>query len=119
MYEDLNSYSEATIHIDAFNSLELKLYPFYPNPPRVDDWAVPVALINLVERVESNWDITMARVCRAIDGVRYVKKIARDVDVDDGLCREAIAHLLYVLRYGLDQESLTYLSLDIINVSCS
>ncbi|KZS91590.1 NPR2-domain-containing protein [Sistotremastrum niveocremeum HHB9708] len=95
LYEDLNSYSEASIPVDSFNSLELKLYPFYPNPPRVDDWSVPLAFINLAERIEPNWDITVARVCGAIDGVRYVKKIAKDVDVDDRLCREALEHLLY------------------------
>ncbi len=63
LYEDLNSYSETSIPIDQFNSMELKIFPFYPNPPVVKDWMVPIALINLVKRVEDNWDLTMAKVC--------------------------------------------------------
>jgi hypothetical protein len=29
IFEDLNSYSETSIPLDGFNSLELKLFPFY------------------------------------------------------------------------------------------
>jgi nitrogen permease regulator 2-like protein len=63
LFEDLNSYSETSIPIDRFNSIELKIFPFYPNPPPVSDWMVPVALISLNKRVEGNWDLTMAKVC--------------------------------------------------------
>jgi hypothetical protein len=62
LYEDLNSYSETSIPIDQFNSIELKIFPFYPNPPSVKDWMVPLALINLSKRTEDNWDLTMAKV---------------------------------------------------------
>ncbi|KAJ4487842.1 nitrogen permease regulator 2-domain-containing protein [Lentinula aciculospora] len=95
LYEDLNSYSETSIPIDQFNSIELKIFPFYPNPPAVKDWMVPVALINLVRRIEDNWDLTMAKVCRYIDGVNHVSRIAHLADCDIKLTREAISHLLY------------------------
>lgn len=62
LYEDLNSYSETSIPIDEFNSIELKIFPFYPNPPTVKDWQVPVALINLNDRMDDNWDLTMKKV---------------------------------------------------------
>ena len=62
LYEDLNSYSETSIPIDQFNSIELKIFPFYPNPPEVKDWMVPLCLINLTKRIEENWDLTMAKV---------------------------------------------------------
>jgi len=62
LYEDLNSYSETSIPIDEFNSIELKIFPFYPNPPPVKDWQVPVALINLNDRMDDNWDLTMKKV---------------------------------------------------------
>lgn len=62
LYEDLNSYSETSIEIDEFNSIELKIFPFYPNPPPVGDWQVPLALINLTKRIEPNWDLTVAKV---------------------------------------------------------
>jgi hypothetical protein len=33
LFEDLNSYSETSIPLDGFNSLELKLFPFYRTSP--------------------------------------------------------------------------------------
>ncbi|PPQ63085.1 hypothetical protein CVT24_005940 [Panaeolus cyanescens] len=95
LYEDLNSYSETSIAIDQFNSIELKIFPFYPNPPTVKDWMVPLALINLTKRIEDNWDLTMRKVCKYIDGVNHVSRIAHLADVDIALTRSAISHLLY------------------------
>ncbi|KAJ3507271.1 hypothetical protein NLJ89_g6402 [Agrocybe chaxingu] len=95
LYEDLNSYSETSIAIDQFNSIELKIFPFYPNPPQVKDWMVPLALINLTKRIEENWDLTMCKVCKFIDGVNHVSRIAHLADCDISLTRQAISHLLY------------------------
>lgn len=95
LYEDLNSYSETSIPIDRFNSIELKIFPFYPNPPQVKDWMVPLALINLSKRIEDNWDLTMQRVCRHVDGTNHVARIAHLADCDIELARSAVSHLLY------------------------
>ena len=62
LYEDLNSYAETSIAIDQFNSIELKIFPYYPNPPPVKDWMVPVGLIRLGKLIEDNWDLTMVKV---------------------------------------------------------
>ncbi|THH31136.1 hypothetical protein EUX98_g3045 [Antrodiella citrinella] len=95
LYEDLNSYSETSIPIDKFNSIELKIFPFYPNPPPVKDWMVPLALISLTRRIESNWDLTMVKVCKYIDGTNHISRIAVLAEVDIEYAREAISHLLY------------------------
>ncbi|KIK57702.1 hypothetical protein GYMLUDRAFT_246696 [Collybiopsis luxurians FD-317 M1] len=95
LYEDLNSYSETSISIDQFNSIELKIFPFYPNPPAVQDWMVPIALINLVKRIEDNWDLTISKVCKHIDGINHVSKIAYLAECDIELTRNAISHLLH------------------------
>ncbi|KAF9483818.1 NPR2-domain-containing protein [Pholiota conissans] len=95
LYEDLNSYSETSISIDHFNSVELKIFPFYPNPPPLDDWMVPLALINLTKRIEDNWDLTIQKVCKHINGVNHVTRIAHLADCDISLTRQAISHLLY------------------------
>ncbi|KAF8623497.1 hypothetical protein AX15_006280 [Amanita polypyramis BW_CC] len=95
LYEDLNSYAETSIAVDQFNSIELKIFPYYPNPPSVRDWMVPVALIRLGRLVEDNWDLTMVKVCRFIDGVNHVSRIAQLAECDIELTRLAIAHLLY------------------------
>ncbi|RPD66360.1 NPR2-domain-containing protein [Lentinus tigrinus ALCF2SS1-7] len=95
LYEDLNSYSETSIPIDPFNSIELKIFPFYPNPPPVKDWLVPLALINLTNRIEPNWDLTIVKICPFIDGINHVSRIARLANCDPNLTRLAISHLLY------------------------
>ncbi|QRW06546.1 nitrogen permease regulator 2 [Ceratobasidium sp. AG-Ba] len=95
LYEDLNSYSETSIQVDAFNYFELKIFPFYPNPAPVNDWDVPVPLINIEKRMDENWDLTMARVIRHVDGVNHVKRIAELADVDLELGRESVRHLLF------------------------
>ncbi|KAH9484115.1 Nitrogen permease regulator 2-like protein [Psilocybe cubensis] len=95
LYEDLNSYSETSISIDQFNSIELKIFPFYPNPPPLRDWMVPLALINLPKRVEDNWDLTVLKVSKFIDGINHVSRIAHLADCDLALTRQAISHLLY------------------------
>ncbi|KAI4525029.1 nitrogen permease regulator 2 [Schizophyllum commune Loenen D] len=95
LFEDLNSYSETAIPIDHFNSIQLKIFPFYPNPPPVHDWMVPVALINLQKAVEDDWDLTMVKICKFIDGTNHVSRIAHLADCDPALTREAISHLLY------------------------
>ncbi|GJJ06083.1 hypothetical protein Clacol_000272 [Clathrus columnatus] len=95
LYEDLNSYHETSIIIDKFNSFELKLFPFYSNPPPVYDWTVPLALINIVKRMKPNWDITMTRICKYIDGINHVSRIAYLADCDLELTRQAVSHLLY------------------------
>ncbi|KAI0320748.1 nitrogen permease regulator 2-domain-containing protein [Amylostereum chailletii] len=95
LYEDLNSYSETSIPIDNFNSIELKIFPFYPNPPTVKDWMVPLALISLERVIEANWDLTMVKVCQFIDGTNHVSRIAQLAHCDLELTRQAISHLLY------------------------
>ncbi|WVW82089.1 hypothetical protein I302_104094 [Kwoniella bestiolae CBS 10118] len=95
LFEDLNSYSETSISLDGFNSLELKLFPFYPNPPECEDWHVPIALVNLNALKDDNWDITAARVAQYIDGINHVKKIAELADADEALTRETLKHMLY------------------------
>ncbi|KAH8833683.1 NPR2-domain-containing protein [Flagelloscypha sp. PMI_526] len=95
IYEDLNSYAETSITVDRFNSIELKSFPFFPNPSPVQDWMVPVALINLSKRIEENWDLTMVKVCQHLDGVNHVSRIAQLAECDLGLTRDAISHLLF------------------------
>ena len=62
LFDDLNSFSETSIRLDAHNSLELKIFPFYPNPLPVADWQVPVPLINLQKKTDANWDLAVSKV---------------------------------------------------------
>ncbi|KAL9934779.1 hypothetical protein V8E36_006554 [Tilletia maclaganii] len=77
------------------DAINIKLFPIYSNPPTANDWDVPVALLDLRKRVDANWDLTMAKIFRFIDGVNHVKKIAELADADLGLTRQCMEHLLY------------------------
>ncbi len=77
------------------DAINLKLFPVYPNPPPINDWDVPVALLDLLSRVDGNWDLTLRRILPFIDGVNHVKRIAQLADADIGLTRACLEHLVY------------------------
>ncbi|SNX81591.1 related to NPR2 - nitrogen permease regulator [Melanopsichium pennsylvanicum] len=77
------------------DAINLKLFPVYPNPPPINDWDVPVALLDLLSRVDGNWDLTLRRILPFIDGVNHVKRIAQLADADLGLTRACLEHLMY------------------------
>ncbi|KAF8303106.1 nitrogen permease regulator 2, partial [Clavulina sp. PMI_390] len=95
LFEDLNSYSETSIPIDDFNSIELQIFPFYPNPPKVEVWQVPVALVNLEKRKDPNWDLAMAKITSHINGMNHTQRIADLADVSPELTRHCLEHLLF------------------------
>ncbi|KAA1077436.1 Nitrogen permease regulator 2 [Puccinia graminis f. sp. tritici] len=76
--------------------LNLKLFPFYGNPPKVEDWNVPISLVSFLKlRSEVTWDLTMFKLVPFIDGTATVRKISRLADVDIYLTRECIQHLVF------------------------
>ncbi|TKY90510.1 hypothetical protein EX895_000508 [Sporisorium graminicola] len=77
------------------DAINLKLFPVYPNPTPINDWDVPVALLDLLSRVDGNWDLTLRRILPFIDGVNHVKRIAQLADADLGLTRACLEHLMY------------------------
>ncbi|KZT57109.1 NPR2-domain-containing protein [Calocera cornea HHB12733] len=95
LYEDLNSYSESSIPLTPHTTLDLKIFPFYPNPEPVRDWHVPVALVDIRSKLDGSSDVTMSRVVHWVDGVRCVGRIAEEADVDLDWVRGCVEHLLY------------------------
>ncbi|KAG0343845.1 Nitrogen permease regulator 2 [Podila humilis] len=95
LIEDLNSYCECQIPIDSANTINLKLFPTYPNPAPVYDYQVPISTVNLEALIDVNWDMTMQRITGYINGVNSVKRIAEYADVETGLARMCMEHLLY------------------------
>ena len=94
LFADLNSFSETSIRIDKYNSIELRIFPHYPSPPKVNSWDVPVPLIDIANRVEPNWDLTMRKVVPYINGVDHVKKIAQKAEADIDLVKECMAQVM-------------------------
>ena len=73
LYEDLNANSETSIPIDRFNSIDLKIFPFYTIPPTVHDWDVPLAMLDLNGKIEENWDLAIVAVSNSFSIILYVR----------------------------------------------
>ena len=95
LLEDLNLYSETQIPIDEQNTLNIKLFPTYPPPPRLQPHNVPLSLVRLQKLVDPNWDLTMLRILPFIDGVNSLRQISIKSDADFRLVRKAVEHLVY------------------------
>ncbi|KAJ3219719.1 Nitrogen permease regulator 2 [Clydaea vesicula] len=95
LVEDLNYYSECQIPINDANTINLKLFPIYPDPPPVRDFQVPVCIIDLEMVMDKYCDLTMRRVVPRINGVNTIKKISELADVRVDLARSCVQHLLY------------------------
>ncbi|KAI8066391.1 nitrogen permease regulator 2-domain-containing protein, partial [Gongronella butleri] len=95
LYEDLNSYCECQIPINAFNTINLKLFPTYPNPPPVYDYQVPITTMDINKMMSLDWDITVQKVAKYINGIYHVKKISEVANVKPEWTRSCMQHLLY------------------------
>ncbi|KAL1936768.1 hypothetical protein VTP01DRAFT_902 [Rhizomucor pusillus] len=95
LFEDLNTYCECQIPINAFNTINLKLFPTYPNPPPVHDYEVPVCTVDLQKMVSVNWDLTIQKLAAHINGINHVKAIAELANVKPEWARQSMQHLLY------------------------
>ena len=49
-------------NVDDANTINIKLFPNYHNPPFVYDYQVPVCMINLESIIDRHWDMTLQRV---------------------------------------------------------
>ncbi|KAG2218575.1 hypothetical protein INT45_014164, partial [Circinella minor] len=95
LYEDLNSYCECQIPINASNTINLKLFPTYKNPPTVHDYEVPVCTVDLNHMMTVNWDLTVQKMVPHINGINHVKMIAELANVKPDWARKTMQHLLY------------------------
>ncbi|KAK4521804.1 Succinate dehydrogenase assembly factor 3 (SDH assembly factor 3) (SDHAF3) [Mucor velutinosus] len=137
LFEDLNSYCECQIPINEFNTINLKLFPTYPNPQTVYNYHVPVCTVDVNKIMTSNWDITVQKVASLINGVNHVKRIAELANVKPEWARQSMEHMMYYgciimtdifqysnvyavkpeitrlfdAKYGLAQECLRYIML--------
>ncbi|KAL3423982.1 Nitrogen permease regulator 2-like protein [Phlyctema vagabunda] len=93
--EDLNNYNECNVPIDAANTINMKLFKIHATPPYIKGWHVPISQIKFSEIVDDTWDLSMQKVIKEIDGIKEVRRIARDADVAPNLTKIALRHLAY------------------------
>ncbi|ORY50867.1 nitrogen permease regulator 2 [Rhizoclosmatium globosum] len=96
LLQDLNTYSNAeSISVEFASPINLKLFQSRAPPATVHDWQVPVQVYHLARIVDRLWDMTILRVIPFINGALSVKRISEIADVELGLVRLSIQHLLY------------------------
>ncbi|RUS35583.1 hypothetical protein BC938DRAFT_474808 [Jimgerdemannia flammicorona] len=118
---------------DVSNTINIKLFPTYPNPPVVHDYQVPVYTVELQQLIDVNWDITMrkgelnvrvvnfslcytlSQIIGYINGVNHVKKIAEMADVATHWARKSMEHLVHgtTLREWIDENGVDLIPMDI------
>ncbi|KAJ1565567.1 Nitrogen permease regulator 2 [Nowakowskiella sp. JEL0078] len=94
LFESLNSHGECEIPINGENMINVKLFPKFPDPPLVYAYQVPIFTTKIKEETYKLWDMTLCRIIPMIDGVHSVKRISDLSDVEVGLVRLAVRHLL-------------------------
>ncbi|ODQ58496.1 hypothetical protein WICANDRAFT_33631, partial [Wickerhamomyces anomalus NRRL Y-366-8] len=95
IYQDLNNYSECLIPIDSGNSVDIKLFPLLPPPPRLNQEDVPISTVHLESMVDVNWDPTMLKILPFINGINSIKKISVLANSDYNIVKQCIQHLIY------------------------
>ncbi|MCJ1309761.1 Nitrogen permease regulator 2 [Agyrium rufum] len=106
--EDLNNYCECMIPLPTSaddhgsklssqqETLNIKLFPLYPQPPPIRPHHVPLLTVSLSGYADrDNWDLTLLRIIPFIDGVNSVRRIADLADAEPKLVRKALEHLAY------------------------
>lgn len=81
--------------LDAKSALALKLFPKLLDPPNVGDFQVPVFTRSLKNIMVKDWDFTIQRLEKHIDGKKFVKRIALEAGMDISLVKRALRQLLY------------------------
>ncbi|TMW65334.1 hypothetical protein Poli38472_007976 [Pythium oligandrum] len=93
---DLSFSGECTIPVDAANIINLKLFPTLQDPSTVFDYQVPVAIRDLRQLLDnSEWDLALQQIVPFIDGVKYVKRISVEADVEIAIVKKCLRQLLY------------------------
>ena len=96
IYTQMTMRRECYIDIDPFNFIVLKLHrkPVMTECT-VQSWQVPVPIGPLAEMTDSTIDLTMLHILPMINGVYYVREIARISQTDEILVKKCIQQLYY------------------------
>ena len=96
LYQSLHVHGEAFLQLDAHNILALKPFrPISPQPRVLADHEVP--LLKYDPRFMSHlpWDLSLQHLLPSIDGTRYIKRIAREAEMDIDCVRQSLRTLLF------------------------
>ena len=82
--------NEATI-------INLKIFPKRPDPKCIEQHQVPVAIksISVLLQNHAEWDLAMLRIVPHIDGIKFVKRLALESNVELSIVKQCLRQLLY------------------------
>eukprot|EP01100_Stratorugosa_tubuloviscum_P011953 TRINITY_DN545_c0_g1_i1.p1 TRINITY_DN545_c0_g1~~TRINITY_DN545_c0_g1_i1.p1 ORF type:complete len:394 (+),score=102.32 TRINITY_DN545_c0_g1_i1:53-1183(+) len=96
IFSDLNSLGECDIEIDNSNKICVRLLPKLNSPPEVFDYQVPVLIEAAIDEQKlESCDLVLRKIFSLINGKNYVKKIARESDVDIELVKKCLQNMMY------------------------
>lgn len=93
---DLNNKNETFTNLDEINSIYLKVFP-----PQVKEdievlnYHVPVQIYDLTKAIGFDWDLTYTKIIPLINGINYVKKIAKEANIEIELVKKCLKQLIY------------------------
>ncbi|GAB6029205.1 Nitrogen permease regulator-like 2, variant 2 [Chamberlinius hualienensis] len=94
----LNKTGTCTIQINDANTLYLRALEITQNPPQVEDYHVPVFVVNRNVFVYCQWDLTTQQILPYIDGFNHIARIASETDVEISLVKSSVQNMIY---YGI------------------
>lgn len=95
LYEQLVCHSEAIVQINEGNILVAKLFRSPRDPIVVSDYDVPLLCCDRLYLSNIPWDIALVHILQQIDNVTFVKKIAKDAEMDIEYVRKAFQLMSY------------------------
>jgi hypothetical protein len=118
MFSQLTMRRECYIDVDPFNFIALKLNrkPMMTEY-QVHSWQVPVPIGPLADMIDDAIDLTMRHILPLINGVYYIKEIARISQTDEALVKSCIRQLIHckvVALVDVFQFSNTYIVRDTV-----
>ncbi|WKY14136.1 hypothetical protein Q1695_000021 [Nippostrongylus brasiliensis] len=97
VFDDLNTCGECVFPVTELTTLYLKLCPSYRGvePPKVNLYMVPMFIRATVPNpaVVDKMDVLSQKIIPKIDGIRCVKEIATEVEIDPDLVMRCVRNL--------------------------
>ncbi|VDM75363.1 unnamed protein product [Strongylus vulgaris] len=97
VFTDLNTCGECVLPVTELTTLYLKLCPSYRGvePPKVSLYMVPMFIraIQLTPAIIDKMDVLSQKIIPKIDGIRCVKEIATEVEIDPDLVMRCVRNL--------------------------
>lgn len=77
-----------------YSAMFLKLIKNHTDPSPVQNYDVPVFLVNYKSFEIDDWDLTTQKIVRAINGFKAVSLIANETNIEISVVRESIQNLM-------------------------